>query len=118
MQAFADGAAADLGGLRGEVGVMDEAVEQIGAQQIAGKADLFGRLNEQRRTGAGLLLLAREDIGESLAGGVGEQAAADQELFDMRTLRHGNPSFHMVMVSWSCSFCVSIYVRDKDIPLL
>lgn len=88
LEARADGAVVHLDGLGGEVGVVDEQVDEVAAQQAAVQPDILGRLDDLRGARANLALVAVEHGHQRLDGRVIEKAAADQQLVQVRVFRH------------------------------
>ena len=88
LEARADGTVVHLDGLRGEVGVVDEQVDEVAAQQAAVQSDVLGRLDDLRGARANLALVAVKHIHQRLDGRVIEKAAADQQLVQVRVFRH------------------------------
>ena len=88
LEARADGAVVHLDGLGGEVGVVDEQVDEVAAQQAAVQSDVLGGLDDLRGARANLALVAVEHVHQRLDGRVIEKAAADQQLVQVRVFRH------------------------------
>ena len=92
LEARPDGAVVHLDGLGSEVGVVHEQVDDVAAQQVVVQADIFSRLDDFRGARPCLALVAVEHGHQRLDGRVIEQAAADQQLVQIRVFRHGNSS--------------------------